>query len=133
MKKILLVVAMFAFVLSSAASWATTISNCNNLLWDANSETDLAGYRVYVAKDGANLPAQVVTQPATTIPCADAGIVEGSDYIWYLTAFDQSGNESAPSMGMAVEWPDTTAPSTPTGTCLQYTDAAGDLQCVVVP
>jgi len=131
MKYLGMLCVMFMFLGGTAQ--AATITNCNKLTWDANTEPDLAGYHIHVNKDGVDLPTMGITAPSTEIPCDTVKIVEGSDYIVYLTAYDQSGNESAPGGAIAVEWPDAVPPTAPTGTCLQYTDAAGDLQCVVVP
>jgi len=126
---------VFLFILSLFASpaWAVTITACTNLSWNANTEPDLAGYNVSINKDGVDLPLVPVAAPATTLDCSTAGIVEGSSYIWTLTAFDTSGNESAPTAPFLIDWPDGTPPATPTGSCVQFTDAAGVLQCVVMP
>ncbi len=65
------------------------------LEWDANSETDLAGYNVYSAVDGAALELVAV------VPATSTGYNEvrerGHEYTYEITAFDQSTNESSAS------------------------------------
>lgn len=64
------------------------------VMWNANSEADLKGYRVYVGtSSGAR--SQVfdvgnVTSTRLTLPL-------GSTYFFVVTAYDNSGNESSPS------------------------------------
>ncbi|WHZ14391.1 MAG: putative exported protein of unknown function with OmpA family domain [Nitrospira sp.] len=64
------------------------------VMWNANSEADLKGYRVYVGtSSGAR--SQVfdvgnVTSTRLTLPL-------GSTYFFVVTAYDTSGNESSPS------------------------------------
>ena len=72
-----------------------------SITWDANTELDLAGYRVYLR----DLPSgsfamglDVLTTPGEVhvIPLADLGVTtEGHEF--YVTAYDTSGNESDPS------------------------------------
>ena len=70
--------------------------------WDSNTESDLAGYKLYKRA----LPTQNFGQPiflgfpsnpsspSTTV----TGLSEGTTYGFILKAFDTSGNESAPSV-----------------------------------
>ncbi|MCP4611363.1 MAG: hypothetical protein GY845_21845 [Planctomycetes bacterium] len=73
--------------------------------WDANSETDLAGYRLY--QDGI----QVAEIPAGTETVA-IELAEEGEWVFHLTAFDNDNNESGPSNTVRV---DTVAPDPPTG------------------
>jgi len=99
MKKILFMVLILVPVLVSAQSSVT-------LVWDANTETDLAGYRLYCDKlpmlDVGNVTTIGVDLPAGDNSC-------------YVTAYDFSGNESAPSNVATTVIGDTTPPSPPTG------------------
>jgi len=65
------------------------------LAWDANSEPDLAGYRIYRAAPGADFQklADVSTVPAYT----DRQVESGKAYRYAITAVDRAGNESARS------------------------------------
>jgi hypothetical protein len=64
------------------------------VMWSANSEPDLKGYRVYVGtSSGARSQAfdvGNVTSTRLTLPL-------GSTYFFVVTAYDKSGNESSPS------------------------------------
>ena len=65
------------------------------LSWDANSEPDLAGYRVYRSAEG--VPRQRIAEVA--VPAySDHNIEPGKAYRYEVSSFDGSGNESAPSM-----------------------------------
>jgi len=76
-----------------------------HLAWDANTETDLAGYRVYTTDtsgvytfgDGN----QMCTIAAGTEICEVTGIPDGTHY-FVLTAYDVAGNESGPSNEVVV-------------------------------
>lgn len=59
--------------------------------WRPNSESDLAGYRIY--KNGAIIA--LVQGNVTTY--ADRDVVPAKMYSYFLTAFDIAGNESNPS------------------------------------
>lgn len=69
-------------------------------VWDANTESDLDGYRLYqsstpggyVFGDGN----QVATAGAGDTSITITGVAAG-DWYWVLTAFDYDGNESGPS------------------------------------
>ncbi|MBA5862431.1 MAG: hypothetical protein GDA65_06960, partial [Nitrospira sp. CR1.1] len=64
------------------------------VMWNANTEADLQGYRVYVGtSSGARTQAfdvGNVTSTRLTLPL-------GSTYFFVVTAYDKSGNESSPS------------------------------------
>lgn len=91
----------------AAASPAMAYTECL-VTWDANSESDLAGYNVYV--DGAPQAAVgVAPSPSTTIPAAQCPV----GAVVTVTAFDTTGNESLPSDPAFVV--DTEAPAAPTG------------------
>ena len=84
--------------------------------WDANTESDLAGYNLYqsdVSGDyifgGGNAIATIPAGIETYIE----NVSEGGWY-WVLTAIDTSGNESGPS-NECSKYIDETAPSPPGG------------------
>ncbi len=71
------------------------------LVWTANIEADLAGYNVY-RLDGQ--PAQRLNKELVRTPeFRDASVGPGKTYIYYVTAVDQSCNESKPSQRTEVE------------------------------
>ena len=78
-------------ILGAQPGWAATVS----LAWDANTESDLDGYRVHygtTSRTQGNYTnvAVINDENATTF---DIELPEGT-YYFSLTAFDTSGNES---------------------------------------
>ena len=82
-----------------------------NLAWDANTEADLAGYKLYrsTVSGGPYTIAKTILAPATTT--SDITGVDGT-YYWVLTAYDGSGNESGYS-NQVTRAIDTTCPTVP--------------------
>lgn len=72
------------------------------LLWDANTEPDLAGYKIYHSLDLNNFtdPPTIVLAPTTSLVVT--GLNEERNNYYTISAFDTTGNESAQSG--AVEW-----------------------------
>ena len=64
--------------------------------WSPSAEPDLAGYRVYRGPEGGTA-ARLAEVPAGTTTWRDPSPARGGLHLYTLTAFDQSGNESAPS------------------------------------
>ena len=65
------------------------------LSWDANSEPDLAGYRVYRSTNGS---AFEKIADGNEIPAySDRAVEAGKTYRYVVTAVDKSGNESGRS------------------------------------
>lgn len=64
------------------------------VMWNANTEADLQGYRVYVGTSSGSRAQMFdvgnVTSTRLTLPL-------GSTYFFVVTAYDKSGNESSPS------------------------------------
>ena len=89
------------------------------LTWTANTEDDLAEYRLY-RTDGVVAYEQVATIPSTTFPLMytddnDEALLEsGVEYTYYLTAVDEDGFESAPSNEAAAAPYFPAAPTAPT-------------------
>jgi fibronectin type III domain protein len=67
------------------------------LTWTANSETDLASYRVYQSTTQGVYGAPVATVPAGTASYTVTGLTLGSTYYFRITAVDSQNNESLPS------------------------------------
>ena len=64
------------------------------LSWNANSESDLAGYKVYRATASGGYGAPITTVPAGTSQYISSGLAKGFTYFFVITAYDQAGNES---------------------------------------
>ncbi len=63
------------------------------LQWDANTETDLAGYKVYYGTVSHNYSDSVDVGNVTSYMIA--GLVEGQTYYFAVTAYDNQNNESS--------------------------------------
>jgi hypothetical protein len=79
--------------------------------WDANTETDLAGYKMYCGSTsgGPYTFVKSVTQPITT---TTNDFTTSGTYYCVLTAYDSSGNESGYSNQVMVVV-DLTPPAAP--------------------
>jgi fibronectin type 3 domain-containing protein len=75
------------------AGAATTSSA--TLTWNANTESDLAGYKIYRATSSGAYGAPLATISAGTVSYAATGLQSGNTYFFVVTAYDSAGNESA--------------------------------------
>jgi hypothetical protein len=89
------------------------------LQWDANTEEDLAGYRLYqnrVSFDGKIEEGTKFIEeiPAGTETSKKILITEPGKYFWVVTSFDKAGNMSGPSNEATETYiSDTTPPAPP--------------------
>ncbi|MBI1320069.1 MAG: DUF5011 domain-containing protein [Candidatus Hydrogenedens sp.] len=74
----------------------------NTLRWEANTETDLAGYNVYVSEEGGPF-VKLNNTPVTDVEYVHAGLTSGNVYTYQITAVDTDDNESPPSSQVEVE------------------------------
>ena len=83
-----------------------------NLVWQANTEADLAGYLLYRNDRIATVDGTVIGDLTPYLVAGtayrDAGLADGT-YVYYLIAMDGAGNMSDPSNNITVEI-DTRAP-----------------------
>ncbi len=108
MKKLLLILA--ALVLLPVLSWAA--DKDITFAWDANTEPDLAGYRIYQSATKGqytygDISPQKVADILVTETTKMVRVLPGNWY-WVITAFDSGGLESGPSNELTI------APSAPT-------------------
>ena len=73
---------------------SATVAGTASLAWNANSETDLAGYKIYKATSSGAYGAPVATLPKTTTNYTVTGLQTGTTYFFAITAYDNTGNES---------------------------------------
>ena len=82
---------------TSSASNTTPKTANATVSWNANSESDLAGYRIYVGTRSGSYgfvgPFEVTKGTSFTVP----NLPLGTTYFFAVSAFDKSGNESAKS------------------------------------
>jgi len=72
------------------------------LIWNANTAPDLAGYNVY-RREGEGRPQKLNTELVGTPLYRDTGVEAEHRYTYWVTAVDTSGNESASSTVTMVE------------------------------
>ena len=83
------------------------------LTWNANTETDLAGYKVYRGLDNATPTFLVSVGKVTTY--TDSSLPSTNSSVTYrLTAFDNAGNESPLSVAVTKVY-DANPPQAPSG------------------
>ncbi len=67
-----------------------------DLTWNANTDSDLAGYNVY-RREGAAQFVKISTEPVKAPAFRDANVVAGQTYFYSVAAVDARANESARS------------------------------------
>jgi hypothetical protein len=83
---------------------AVNAAGAVDLLWNASSGRDLAGYNVYRSMDGGSFE-RINNQRAPTPIFHDATVAPGHDYKYAVTAVDLTGNESGKSEPASVTTP----------------------------
>jgi hypothetical protein len=91
-----------------ALAQATQVS----LAWDANTETDLAGYKLYYGTSSGSYPNSVALGKVTTYTVS--GLAEGVTNYFALTAYNTKGLESG--FSNVISYTPTTTPNTLTVT-----------------
>lgn len=64
------------------------------LSWNANTEPDLAGYKIYRATSSGGYGSPIATLTTGTTQYISSGLAKGFTYFFVITAYDQAGNES---------------------------------------
>lgn len=114
-----LLIAM-AWAVPAMAQGATVGANCA-IAWPANTETDLASYRLYgtlqpavgtVIAKTLDIPKPVVAAPTVSTTCAAIGLQTGGTLSFQLDAVDTLGNRSAKSLA-SVNTQDVSPPAQP--------------------
>jgi len=67
-----------------------------DLIWSANTESDLAGYNIYRHEAGSE-PVKINSDLARTPAFRDTNVAPGKTYVYSVRAVDVRGNESARS------------------------------------
>ena len=111
MKKFILVLLVLLSFLLVGTSYAQTII----MVWDANTESDLAGYRLYQSNE-SGVYTYCESEVVATIPAGTQTLtlnnVQDGEWFWVLTAFDERMNESGPS-NEVTQIVDNTSPGPP--------------------
>lgn len=72
------------------------VTSTGILAWNANTEPDLAGYRIY-RRTSSTSYSLLTTVPSTTTSYSATGLLSGTTYIFTIRAYDSAGNESLDS------------------------------------
>ncbi len=80
------------------------------LSWNPNSESNLAGYKVYYGNSSGSYSSSIDVRNQTSYTISN--LVEGEIYFFAATAYDFSGNESGYSNEVSYDVPITSVPDT---------------------
>src|SRR6185312_9884873 len=72
----------------------TAATSSATLTWNANTESDLAGYKIYRATASGAYGAPLATVPSGTLTYQATGLSINTTYYFVITAYDSAGNES---------------------------------------
>jgi len=67
------------------------------LTWNADTATDLAGYKIYRATTSGGYGAPIATIAGNITTYIATGLQSGTTYFFVITAYDTAGNESSRS------------------------------------
>ncbi|MGB8952312.1 MAG: hypothetical protein WCC06_06570 [Candidatus Aminicenantales bacterium] len=67
------------------------------LIWEANREKDIAGYKVWRKEEGRDACVLLTPEPILENTFTDTAVEKGRRYEYAITALDRSGNESQKS------------------------------------
>lgn len=84
----------YCYVATPANFSAYLVDGTVNLSWDANNESDLAGYKVY--QDGLEISSVIINEYKVE------GLLSGT-YLFQVLAYDESNNQSKLTKAISVE------------------------------
>lgn len=99
-----LLICLFQFTIIACASpedsaptgeMATATNETATLSWDANSEPDLQGYKIYLATTSRGYGAPITTLPMDVTSYIVISLETGTTYFFSVTAYNSSGAESS--------------------------------------
>ena len=114
MKKILLSIVVLVVVCGMAGMVEAQVVGANcTISWNANTEVDLGGYRVY-GTQGTLTKTIDVLKPIVSTTCGALGVQAGGALVVQVDAVDVVGNRSPKSVSVTVTQ-DIVAPLQPSG------------------
>lgn len=75
-------------------SLSTPSTASSVLAWNANTESDIAGYKVYRSTASGTYGSPIATIDKSQTSYTTAGLLYGTTYFFVVTAYDTAGNES---------------------------------------
>jgi hypothetical protein len=85
--------------------WSMTGDERVTLHWYANTEEDLAGYRIYRGTAPHGFYPRIATVGPDAVDFVDRGLEDGVTYYYAIAAFDEGGNESELSAESVYDTP----------------------------
>lgn len=73
---------------------SVTAAGTANLTWNASTESDVTGYKVYRGTASGTYGAPLTTLLKTATSFTTTGLQTGTTYFFVITAYDSAGNES---------------------------------------
>jgi fibronectin type 3 domain-containing protein len=73
---------------------SASVAGTATLAWNASTESDLEGYKVYRGTGSGAYGAPLSTLPKTATSYTATGLQNGTTYFFVITAYDNAGNES---------------------------------------
>ena len=70
------------------------LTSSATVTWTANTDSDLAGYKIYCATTSGGYGAPIATLPGNVTTYIASGLQLGTTYFFVITAYDSTGNES---------------------------------------
>ena len=86
-------ICMFSLFFSPCSVWAVNAT----LTWNANTEDDLAGYRIFYREEGQSYNYNSPAYEGTATTCIISDLDDNTTYYFVVRAFDTSDNESTDS------------------------------------
>ena len=113
MKKIPIII-LSIILLFATTAWSATVC----LEWNANTEPDLAGYRIFTHVEGSDYIYDFPAWEGVETTCCISGLAEDETYYFVARAFDtealESGNSNEVSCFIEGSWVEV-APDAPVG------------------
>ena len=104
---------LFATLILSIELIASAYAAEITLAWDANTEPDLAGYKIYYGTDSRDYGEPIDVGDVTKVTLV--GFETGKTYYFAATAYDEDDNESAYSEELVNTFDNGTKPNPPMG------------------
>jgi len=109
--KILIIIAGLLFL------WAGSFAATVELSWQANTEPDLAGYKIYYGSTGSGIYS-IIIDVGNVNSYEISGLSIGTTYYFAITAYDENGNESDYSEEVSYHVKDVDPPVITSASCI---------------